>query len=877
MIFCSYPYPCFVYLEPSEQGNPNDIEVFKTTMIKLPKDFLEKEAERKGFAFGAQFNLITEAWSNGTEALALICPTEEIMNEASAYVVHPSVIDACFQAMLLVRDLKGKFLPRKITHVTIVQKPTCIEQFYAHIKIIESEKTPTYNIILMDRYAKLVMIIEKYITTEISADKAKVTFENTSFTFNWQHLTSDIPAANTGNLWLILRDQGTFTERLLQHVPAGERVYLFDKTVDNFSEVLDEVLNELKSDEKLLVINFWPVDCCKFDVDSHNFDATHGLAFESCLLISQEILKREAFSKNIHLVFVTAGVVTIPQQDRNPTIVTSDAFPWSASVFGFRRTFSEEITATKAFVVDLPLNPSDDDLHNMLEDLRKPTMEEEVVYRDGIRYVNRIAELDQGERKFTEQATPITKGGERKPFKITSMSGQWFLQKTSNEQLKEIIKIEVYFACPIFQKPWQDLETNDRITFAGKLCDGPKGIPVPLVVGVCKIDDLGSYVEADKCCFTEIEYNFTAQQAASLCFPLAMSYHILLNLLGDVQGKKVLLYNRNEEVCCIFACVGMSLDINVVCIAKNKSSKDRMKKFGNLVVISEDEIKAVEQNNVSCMDLDAVCLFSKNSTYVTHQIMKHLKPGARVITVDGEEKVKFNPFIHGKDIHCIMTNLKSITENSKDFTKLLGSCCSVLKSRNLLERLLNIPQLVSSVYDVMNNESKNTASYLEREKKVVLNTVSFKPKNIPDKVAFYSLPLDANGLKHDRTYLVIGGVRGFGFEVAKWMVENGAKTVMCTSRSAPSEEKTANVQHLEQDTGSRILLRQADVTSWKDMNVIKEELKRLPAVAGIVFTAMVLEDQLLNEADLKTCKKVVETKVKGKSFDNDISIVFSQV
>jgi NAD(P)-dependent dehydrogenase (short-subunit alcohol dehydrogenase family) len=163
----------------------------------------------------------------------------------------------------------------------------------------------------------------------------------------------------------------------------------------------------------------------------------------------------------------------------------------------------------------------------------------------------------------------------------------------------------------------------------------------------------------------------------------------------------------------------------------------------------------------------------------------------------------------------------------------------------------------------MNSGSKKRASYLERGKKIRLYAVSLRPKDTPDKADFYSLPFDTNGLKDDRTYLVIGGVRGFGFEIAKWMVENGAKTVMCTARSAPSEEKKANVQRLEQDTGSQILLRQADVTSSKDMNVIKEELDRLPAVAGIVFTAMVLADQLLKDADLKTCKKIVETKVKG--------------
>ncbi len=834
-------------------------------MIKWSKDSLEKARQNKGLAFGPQFDLIKDAWTNGAESLALICPTEDIIKDASAYVIHPSIIDACFQTMLLVKDFEGRFVPKEITRVTIVQKPICIERFFAHTKLLESEKSPTYNITLMDRYARPVMIIEKYTTAEISTDKTKVTYENSSFTFSWEKLTPETPAANQENVWLILRDQNTLAERFLQHVPASKNVYLFDKTPGEFSEVLDEVSSKMKGDERLVVINFWPVDCCKYDADMHNFDATHGLAFESCLLISQEILKREALSKNTQLVFVTSDVVTIPQQDRYPSVVTSEAFPWSASVFGFRRTMSEEITAPKASVVDLPLNPSDDDFHAMVEDVKNPTMEEEVVYRDGVRYVNRFKVLDPGEENLTEQTSPFTKDGERKPFKMTSMSGQWFLRETSNERIKKRNRIEVIYATPVLQKPWQDLEANDSIAFAGKLCDGNEETQVPLVAGFCKIDDLGSHVKADKCCFTDINSDFTAQQAASLTFPLAMSYHILVNLLDDFQGKKVLIYNQSEVICSIFTCVAMSLDIKVVCVVKDQPSKERMKKFENVEVISENEIKVAELNGVRSMDLDAVCLFSRSNTYVTHQIMKNLKPGARVIIVNVEENVKFNPFIHGKGAHCIMTNLESIIENSKYFSKLLVSSCSALQSRKLLERLLHIPQLVSSIYDVMNNESNNIDSYCERVGRDCLHTVSFQPKNIPDKVTFYSLPIDANGLKDDRTYLVIGGVSGFGFEVAKWMVENGAKTVMCTSRSAPSKQKTTNVQHLEQETGSRILLRQADVTSSKDMNIIEKELESLPAVAGIVFTAMVLEDQLLNEADLKTCKKVVQTKVKGKS------------
>ena len=841
-------------------------------MGKRPKKDLNSKRENHGFAFGPQFDLIAEAWSNGNEAFSHICPTEEIINKASDYVIHPSIIDACFQSMLLLKGTEGKFVPRKITHVTMLQKPTCTDEFYAHTKLVDSdEQTPTCSITLMDRYGRPVMILERFITAEISGHKTKINFENAVFKFGWEQFTSETSKVDRDNVWLILRNQSRLSERFSQHIPACERMYFVDvqDTSDIaravFSEALDLALGKMKEYERLLVINFWPVDCSKFNAEPSNFDATHALGFESCLTVSQEILKREAFAKNIQLVFVITEAVIIPEHDHHSGINFSDVFPWSAPVLGFRRTLFEEIPAMKASVVDLSNDPCDDDLRAMIEDVQNVPVEEELVYRNGVRYVNRYKKLKLEGRSLATEQSPITEDGAQKPFKMTSMSGQWFLQKTSNRLMERDSKqmaIDVEFASTILQKPWIDLRKNDRIAFAGRLCHDDKQKHNGMVVGFCDIYELGSYIDAEKCCFGQISEHFSAQQAVSLSFLLAMCYHILINLIGDVKGKKVFFFHTNQEVCSVFSYVAMSLDVKlIVCLDKTRSSKEQLKKIGNCMVITEEEIARGQLDGVDLLELDVVCFLSGINSYVIRQITKHLRPGATMISVYGEENSKSNHLIQRRDIHFIVTSFEKITRDSSMFSKLVSSCCSVLETTGILEEILSIPQKVSSIYDVINNGSKDRGSYSENE--IQLHTVSLKPNNIPDKVAFYNLPLDENGFKADRTYLLIGGVRGFGFEVAKWMIENGANTVMCTARSAPCEKRKAEVQQLERETGCRLLLRQADATSLKDMKIIMEELERLPAVAGIVFTAMVLEDQFLENADFETCKKVVDTKVKG--------------
>ena len=64
--------------------------------------------------------------------------------------------------------------------------------------------------------------------------------------------------------------------------------------------------------------------------------------------------------------------------------------------------------------------------------------------------------------------------------------------------------------------------------------------------------------------------------------------------------------------------------------------------------------------------------------------------------------------------------------------------------------------------------------------------------------------LDECGLKENKSYLVAGGMRGFGFEVARWMAENGAKSIVLLGRSTPSDSKIQEVRQIEKRTGATI-------------------------------------------------------------------------
>ena len=68
--------------------------------------------------------------------------------------------------------------------------------------------------------------------------------------------------------------------------------------------------------------------------------------------------------------------------------------------------------------------------------------------------------------------------------------------------------------------------------------------------------------------------------------------------------------------------------------------------------------------------------------------------------------------------------------------------------------------------------------------------------------------LDEHGLKPNRTYLVVGENQGIGFELACWMAENGAKTVVLVENTVLSETKKRELAELGRRVGSKLVVVQ---------------------------------------------------------------------
>ncbi|PQK08615.1 hypothetical protein BB8028_0001g06890 [Beauveria bassiana] len=112
----------------------------------------------------------------------------------------------------------------------------------------------------------------------------------------------------------------------------------------------------------------------------------------------------------------------------------------------------------------------------------------------------------------------------------------------------------------------------------------------------------------------------------------------------------------------------------------------------------------------------------------------------------------------------------------------------------------------------------------------------------------------------EATYLVVGGLGGLGKEVARWMVEKGARSLCFLSPSAASDKHATFIQEL-QSQGCRVTAIAGDVSKMDDVERAIAESPTL--IGGVLQLSMVLKDRPLLEMSYQDWQAVQEPKVKG--------------
>uniref|UniRef100_A0A1I8NSS5 Fatty acid synthase n=1 Tax=Stomoxys calcitrans TaxID=35570 RepID=A0A1I8NSS5_STOCA len=125
----------------------------------------------------------------------------------------------------------------------------------------------------------------------------------------------------------------------------------------------------------------------------------------------------------------------------------------------------------------------------------------------------------------------------------------------------------------------------------------------------------------------------------------------------------------------------------------------------------------------------------------------------------------------------------------------------------------------------------------------------------------------------EKSYILCGGLGGFGLELSNWLVSRGAKYLVLTSRSGVKTGYQALMIRRWQEKGVKVSIDTSDVTTAKGCQKLLENANKMALVGGIFNLAAVLRDGLMEDQTVKDYQTVCESKVQGTKFLDQYSRV----
>ena len=824
--------------------------------------------ENYGFNFGPSFSLIKSIWRGHEEAFCIIeIDSEEVKNEMARYILHPAFLDACFQTSAAVANeeadqTKPTTFPVRVRRLLLLDR-NIPQKTFCHVSKQSCGNWDTYNINLMNSQGIILLKVEGFQSTEISSLIRSQKLDNVAYEMKWVETAIDASqdeSSTAAVVRIVLKDsQGVgqcFCDHLQTKMPAPVVVSVdVTTTNDDWQETVKQeissaILSVATSNKKVQFVNFLPIDAEQLSESYEATDTSQMLSFVSSVQILQAIASGNLRSP--HLVIVT----------RNSQVVSAERgtcrFPWASSVMGLRRTASLEYANIRCTTVDL----SDDfaDVVLLAQEVEAAPEEDEIAFRDGKRFVNRITWMDES----SCQATTLCKSDTSPSIYITlhPKRNEVCFRKTTWPSLS-CNQILVNVTCTwIADGDVNNLLRDSRTAgFSGRVS---KAVTEEVgfrigdeVCGMANISKVGNQVQINVDHVIHKPKGMSDSQAATLPVCLATALYAIKKALGEQKNLRLLVGDTNSGLGMVTVLVAKALGHAVTVYTQQEPKKGLCSE----VVSPLESSKSVEQTP----EIDAAIFFHKPELKSLQRTCQFLKEGGKLIMLkeDGKGSITIPA---DKKITCERIGFTDILQSPNTFAKVWSSALQLMQSAGFMNQVLKITQTTVNVFErVEEIQGKSPHMLLDFSKVATPSFVSlsFSHDRSEESTEILIPGIDPEGLKADRTYMVVGGMRGFGFEVARWMADFGAKTIILVARSAPSESKISEVSKLMESTGANIILHQADASSPASMKALEQRLKTLPSMAGIVHTAMVLRDELIPNLKTANFREVAAPKIKG--------------
>lgn len=694
----------------------------------------------------------------------------------------------------------------------------------------------------------------------------------------------------TKSNWLIFADSGSGARQLDEQLKScGDRAILITrgegyKRIDRdrftlnprHSKDIQQLLEALKSEELAFkgIVHMWSLDASLQEITSTSIEAAQELGCLSVVHLVQELTKIE-WNTSPRLWLVTSGAQPFKLTESSMSIAQSPLCGLGKVIFG-------EHPELRCTMVDLsvPLshngltNYSSQEIGSLFEELLAEDTEDEILLRGGSRYVNRIVRTAlEGTTQKSQRATT-----EAESFRLEIVTpgvlDNLILRAIPRQKPKfGEVEIQIHATGVNFRDVMQamgllsgealemgyaagvslGLECTGKIVAIGEgVTEFQVGDEVMAVGRNC----FAAYMTASTKLVLLKPAHISFEEAATIPTTFLTAYYALHYLARIRKGERVLIHGAAGGVGLAAIQIVQQAGGEVFATAGSAEKREFLKSLGIQHVMDSRSLAFADQvmeiTNGEGVHIVLNSLAGEaipKSLGVLKRFGRFLEIGKRDFLENS--KLGLRPFLknlsfYGIDLDQLMLDDMPLIESL--FHELMGYF-----EKGLFHPL---PHRVFSVSHIA-----NAFRYMQQSRHIGKIVVSIHNQDAPVQPP---VPEQSLKFRNDGTYLITGGLGGFGLATAQWLVEHGARhLVLVGRRGAATPEAQLAVDAMEQ-AGAQVMVAKVDVSQEQQVGELLFKVRQsLPPLRGVFHTAMVLEDSIVLQLNEELLKKVMNPKVIG--------------
>ncbi|XP_039308272.1 fatty acid synthase [Solenopsis invicta] len=395
------------------------------------------------------------------------------------------------------------------------------------------------------------------------------------------------------------------------------------------------------------------------------------------------------------------------------------------------------------------------------------------------------------------------------------------------------------------------------LEFSGRDADGRR------VMGIVEAKGLATTVVADHDFLWEVPDKWTLEQAATIPVAYATSYYALF-IRGRLKaGESVLIHAGTGGVGQAAIAIALHAGCNVFTTVGTPDKRKYLKK----VFPQLNDRHIGNSRDTSFEQLIRVETQGRGVNVVLNSLAEEkLQAGIRCLAHGGrfleigkydlsnDSRVGMSMFLKNTSFHGILLDalFGEDSEERKEMIKLVSEGIENGAVRPLQSTVFSEQQLEQGFRFMA------TGKHIG---KVLLKIRDEEPKKHVSPTAKTVAAIPRTYINPEKSYVLVGGLGGFGLELADWMISRGAKFVVLVSRSGIRTGYQALRVRRWRENGVQVVIFTENVTTLSGAQRLIQESNRLAPVGGIFNLAAVLRDALIENLEEADFKSVISPKV----------------